>query len=102
MGETYRTFFSDTFNYDTIGQITGASVVSQFPNMPGSIFRLQGHSDNLGSFFIGTNSGTGKQYWEIEPSVDTGWFTLDHHNLNELFFINSSGSSEKLNYWVQH
>lgn len=102
MGMTYRTFFSDTFNNDLIGQITGSSTVSRFPNVPGGLFRLQARSTNLGSFFIGTSSGTGKQNWELEAGYDTDWFTIDSHNLNDLFFYSVSGSADILAYWVQN
>lgn len=99
---TYRTYFSDTFISDTIGRITGSATISRFPNVPGSLFRLQSHSLNVDSFYIGFNSGSGQQLWELEASYDSGWFTLSTHNLNQLFFLNASGSTQILSYWVQN
>lgn len=101
MGGTYRTFYSDTLNGDAIGQITGSSTVSRFPNVAGCLFRLQAKSTNIGSFFIGTSSGTGKQAWELKAGYDSDWFTLSNHNLDMIFFSNPSGSSQVLAYWVK-
>lgn len=98
---TYRTYFSDVFISDAIGQITGSAAVSRLPSVPGSVFRLQAPSTNIGKFFVGSRSGTNQQYWEIAASGDTDWFVLSSHNLNQLFFRNPSGSSQTLNYWVQ-
>lgn len=102
MGETYRSFYSDPFNYEAIGSITGSSAISRFPNVPGYRFKLQAPASNIGTFYFGTLSGTNQQYWEVAAGEDTDWFNLSTKNLNQLFFRNPSGSSQTLTYWAQN
>jgi len=63
------------------------------------LFRLQGRSTNVDSFWIGVASGS--LPWEIDASNDTGWFTFMGDNLENMFYYNSSGSAEIMTYWVQ-
>ena len=106
MGDTYRTWFLDGLIIDQIGLITGSSAYQQFPNLPGYIFRLKAQSANIGSFFIGTNTGTSLPF-EIDADDDTGWFRTHNFdesgisNLNTLFYRNPSGTSDYLAYWLQ-
>ena len=97
MGNTFRTYFSDDFNYNAIGVITGSAAYAPFPNIPGSVFKLQGRSTNIGSFMIGTSSGT--IAYEIDAGYETDWIPLK--NLNTLYFQNVSGSAERLTYWAK-
>lgn len=103
MGETYRTYWSDGFPADRIGMITGSSAYTRFPNLPGDVFRLQAKASNIGSFFMGVSTGTylTQLVWELDAGYDTGWFKVMGDNLNELFFYNPSGSTERLAYWIQ-
>jgi hypothetical protein len=96
---TYRTFYSDNFTEDVIGQITGSIAVSAFPSVTGKLFRLKARSNNIGSFLLGTN--TSNVVFELDAGDDTGWFMLGGDNLNQLYFSDSSGSSERLSYWAQ-
>jgi hypothetical protein len=96
---TFRTFFSESYPVDVIGQITGSAEYAPFPNISGYVFRLQGRSTNLGSFMVGTASGT--IAFEIDAGFDTDWFPLAGNNLNTLYFQNVSGSAERLTYWVK-
>lgn len=98
MGATYRTFYSDGFEANVIGIITGTATAVQFPNIPGQIFRLKAYAANKGSFFLGSSLNNEK--FELDASEDTDWFKL-RGNLNVLSHSNSSGSSDYLAYWVQ-
>ena len=96
---TFKAYFSEDFSHELIGEITGTSAYALFPSVPGYAFKLQGRSTNLGSFMIGTNSGT--LAYEVDAGFDTDWFPLVTKNLNSLYFENVSGSSERLTYWVK-
>jgi hypothetical protein len=105
---SFRSAFSDGFPIDEIGVITGSSTYRQLPNRPGQLFKLKALASNIGSSFIGTNTGTffgmgvGAQIaFEIDAGDDTGWFKLMGNNLNSLYCYNPSGSSERLTYWLQ-
>jgi hypothetical protein len=99
--------FQNGFPTDEIGVFTGTSAYKQMQNRPGELFRLKSQSTNIGSFFIGTATGTAAQglgsqiAWELDAGDDTGWFKLMFNNLNSLYMYNPSGSSEKLVYWLQ-
>ena len=102
MGANFRTLFSDGFNTDIIGRITGSADYVRFPNLPGSLFKLKAYSTNIGSFFIGTATGSSTQLaFEVDAGDDTDWFKMMGDNLNNLFYLNLSGSSEQLGYWLQ-
>jgi hypothetical protein len=103
MGETYRTSWSDGFPRNSIGMITGTSAYARLPDLPGSIFRLQAPAKNIGSFFIGMETGSyaNQLVWELDSGYDTDWFKISGDNLNNLFVYNPSGSSERLAYWIQ-
>lgn len=98
---TYRTYWSDPFNSESIGQVTGSVGVSRFPNIPGSVFKLLAPTTNIGAFRFGTLSGTNQQYWEVAPGKETDWFNLSTKNLNQLFYRNPSGSSQIMAVWSQ-
>jgi len=101
MGATYRTYFSDGFIRDEIRIITGSALVSRFPDVPGYLFRFKAMYGNIGLFKFGTLSGTNQQYFEMSAGDDTGWFKLGGDNLNKLFFVDVSGSSESMMCWSQ-
>lgn len=86
-----RTLINDAF-----GIITGTYAQSQFPDVPCSIALLKARSSNTGSFFIG---GNGKTVFELDAGQDTGWFDIS--NLNLLYHAQSSGTSDKLAYWIK-
>lgn len=100
MGETYRSFYSDVFNTDTIGLITGSAAYQKFPSVPGSLFRLKAPSSNYESVWFGVTSGSIN--FELDSGDDTGWFTLSSKNLNTMFWYSVSGSKDRLIYWVQN
>jgi hypothetical protein len=96
---SFRTAFADEFGFDIMGQITGSTDVSRMPDVPGQLFRLKADSSNDESFWLGTSSGT--QPFEMAAGDDTDWFTFMGDNLNNLFYYNSSGSTETMAYWIQ-
>jgi hypothetical protein len=96
---SFRTAFSDEFIYDIMGEITGSSVITQMPDIPGQLFRLKATSTNDESFWLGTSSGT--QPFEMDAGDDTGWFPFMGDNLNNMFYYNVSGSTETMAYWIQ-
>lgn len=103
----FRNAWLGGFDYDEIGVITGSSTRSKLPNRPGSIFRLKPQSFCIGSFFIGTetgSSGVGSNSsiaFELDAGNDTGWFKLMGDNLDSLWYYSPSGSTERMAYWIQ-
>jgi len=103
----FKNSFLGAFDYDEIGFFTGTSAYAKFPNRPGSLFRLKAQSGGIGSFFIGTYTGSAGVgvsstiAFEIDAGDDTGWFKLQGDNLNSLWYYNPSGSNERLTYWLQ-
>ena len=97
---TIREYFSNPFDKNFIIIITGTYLLSQFPDIPGRLFRLKTRSGNAGSIFVGTYNVTGQfpLPWEMESSYDTGWFSAN--NLNEFYQRASSGSSY-MAAWIQ-
>lgn len=92
----YRDELSNPFENNIFGIITGTAG-SWFPNVPAQLVRLGTLSTNIGSFFIGNQSGTAK--WELDAGADTGWFGIS--NLNQIYARNPSGTVDYLSYWIQ-
>lgn len=95
---TYRSDFSDPFQINAFGIITG-TVVTQFPDIECQYARLMAYHSNIGSFFIGNGSSASLCVWELDAGDDTGWFGID--NLNKLWHKNGSGTSDYLVYWIE-
>jgi len=94
------------FIYDSFGVVSGTATLSQFPDVPCSIFRLKARSSNSGSFFIGNKYNTGSAVlpWELDAGDDSGWCVSTSEfgfNLNSYYQKGSSGTSDILMYWVQ-
>ena len=95
---TYRSDLSNPFDYNVFGIITGTAG-SVFPSIEAQLVRLEAWSTNIGSFFIGRQSGSSYTTWELDAGVDTGWFGIS--NLNQLYARNPSGTVDYLAYWIQ-
>lgn len=95
---TYRSDLSAPFIYNVFGIITG-STITPFPDVPAQLARLEAYAANIGSFFIGHQSGTSQCVWELDAGYDTGWFSIS--NLNEFWYRNPSGTSDYMVYWIQ-
>jgi hypothetical protein len=89
---------SRQFIYNVFGIITGTSV-TPFPDIPCQQANLMAYASNIGSFFIGHQSGTSQCVWELDAGEETGWFDIE--NLNNLYYKNGSGTSDFLAYWIQ-
>ena len=72
---TYRSDLSNPFDYNVFGIITGTAG-SVFPSIEAQLVRLEAWSTNIGSFFIGRQSGSSYTTWELDAGVDTGWFGI--------------------------
>lgn len=88
--------FSESPEYNEMGLITGSAVATQFPSETGLMYRLKARSANNGSFFIGSDAS--RLFWELDAGDDTGWVAGE---LSNLWFNSTSGSADKLAYWVQ-
>jgi hypothetical protein len=100
---TLRSYFSDPYpkTNEFFGIITGTFNLSQLPNIPGKLFRLQARSGNTGSIFLGNTRSTGSfplLPWQFAANYDSDWFSAD--NLNRYYIAGSSGSCY-LSFWVQ-
>ena len=100
---SFRTVWSDSFIYQSVGVITGTFGMSHLPAIPGKIARLQARSANAGSIYLGRfeNTGTFPLPWELQAGFDTGWFPLrpEGGTLADIWQNGSSGSCY-LTYWV--
>ena len=96
---THRAYFSDAFDSDTIGVITGSATVTQFPAILGSAIRFQTPSSNYSNFYIGTSNVAGLVRWEMVPGDDLGWFA--GKSLDRFYFYSTSGTKDYLVYWIQ-
>ena len=88
----------DPLIYNVFGIITGTAGAF-FPSVPAKLARLMAWSTNIGSFFIGGQSGSSYTTWEIDAGSETDWFEID--NLNQLYNRNPSGTSDYMSYWIQ-
>lgn len=95
---TYRSDLSNPFDYNVFGIITGTAG-ARFPDVPAQLARLGARSTNIGSFFIGNQSGSAYTTWELDAGWETDWFGID--NLNKLYGRNPSGTVDYLAYWIQ-
>jgi hypothetical protein len=94
---TFRSYFSDGFQTNEFGLITGSSGVQLLPNIPCSIFKLRTIAANKGPVYLGYHSGT--VVFELSPGDSLDWIVA--RNLNEFYWKAPSGTSDQLAYWVQ-
>ena len=94
---TYRDGLSP-FIYNVFGIITGTAG-SIFPDVPCQMAKLMAWSTNIGSFFIGHQTGSSFTTWEVDAGQEIDWFGIE--NLNKLYARNPSGTSDYLSYWIQ-
>lgn len=105
----FESEFNQTgFQKDRFGVITGTYGLSQFPDVSCSLFRLKAPSTNVGLVSFGNryNTGTTSLFmpWRMAAGDDTGWNVVTSEfgfNLNEFYQKGSSGSSDRICYWVQ-
>jgi hypothetical protein len=90
-------FFSNEFQNQVIGVVTGTFGSNQFPDMPLNLVMFKARSSNSGSFFIGTASGTASLPWQLAAGESTPWIPVV--NLNKLWHNHSSGTVDLLEYW---
>ena len=95
-----REFYEQEFTYNVFGVVTGTANMTQFPNVVSSLVSFKARNDNIGSFFIGSETGTavGLPY-EIDAGDSEGWFPIS--NLNKLWHTNPSGTVDLLAFWIQ-
>ena len=95
-----KAMFSDVFNYDEFGVVTGTVGATRFPNVGCGMVRFKAHPANLGTFSIGHNSGTSAAYldWPFAAGDDSGW--IPTNNLNRYWYKSGSGTATKLSYWA--
>ena len=95
----FRENYQNPFEFDIFGIITGTAGVTQFPDIPCSIFTLKARASNVGSFFLSHESGTVNLPYELDAGEETGWVCAD--NLNRYYHNNPSGTLDYLAYWIQ-
>ena len=78
-----------------IGVVTGTVTATQLPSGTVKLIRFKANSDNEGSFFVGETEHD--LFYEMRARDDTGWIPIT--NMNELYHINLSGTSDLLYYW---
>lgn len=95
---TFRYSQSNPFEFNVFGVITGTAG-SQLPSIPCEVAKLGAWSTNIGSFFLGVQSGSSYTTWELDAGQSTDWFGIS--NLNKLYARNPSGTSDYISYWIQ-
>jgi len=94
----FKEDISSDFSAERFGLVSGSASNTLFPNVPAKLARFVAYSGNITSFYIGKS---GQVTYELPPGVDTGWFPVVEDNLNTMQFRNSSGTVDKLGFWVQ-
>jgi hypothetical protein len=79
--------------------VTGTFGSERFPDQAARLANLKARSDNAGSIFIGSASGTVTLPFELNAGESTGWMEID--NLNRLWRNRSSGT-DYVACWVQY
>ena len=80
-----------------IGVITGTFVAAQFPNKPCVFLRFKASPENTGKFWLGHDADS--LLWELASGDDTGW--IEDSNLDRYWSGKTSGSTDRLVYWLQ-
>jgi hypothetical protein len=79
--------------------VTGTFGSERFPDQAAHLANFKARSDNAGSIFIGSESGTVTLPFELNAGESTDWFEID--NLNRLWHNRSSGT-DYVACWVQY
>ena len=78
-----------------ISGVSGSVTAMQFPTGSCKLVRFKAEHNNAGSFFIGETPSD--LHYEMRARDDTGWIPMT--DLNELYYINLSGTADFLAYW---
>jgi len=89
--------YTDPPMFNVIGQVTGSATALQFPDTPCLMLKLKALTPNIGSFFLGDQSG--RTYWELDAGQETDWIPVG--NMNQFWHRDPSGSADKLSWWLQ-
>lgn len=94
---TLHSQYSDPLMSNIIGQTTGSATALQFPDTPCLMLKFKALSGNVGSFFLGDQSGN--TYWELDAGQETDWIPVI--NMSRLWHRDPSGTLDKLSWWLQ-
>ena len=78
-----------------ISGVSGSVTALQFPTGSVKLVRFKAAHDNVGSFFVGESPQD--LHYEFRARDDSGWLPMS--NLNELYYINQSGTVDFLAYF---
>lgn len=96
-------FFSDPYDNESFGIITGTFALSRMPNIHGKLFALQAPATNSYPIHIGNAQSTGsyptnpKLPFSIAPGDTVGWINIP--SLDRYYIAGCSGSCY-LQYWA--
>jgi hypothetical protein len=96
---TIPSLFSDAFQNELFGIVTGTVAATPFPSLPAKLARLHARGSNTGPFYLGDDS-TGPAF-SLSPGENTDWFSVPKGNLNHYRHQCLSGTNNRLEYWTQ-
>jgi len=83
--------------FNIFGVVTGTASETQFPTGTALAVRFKADPTNIGDFFIGdwiSNVAT----YPLNAGDDT--LFVDCHDLNQFVYRASSGTSDRLHFWI--
>jgi hypothetical protein len=90
-----REFYSDVFNTDWFGIVTGTASAQQFPSGTARLARFKADTSNQGDIFFGNE---GEVVFALDAGEDTGWFAPSQGKLENYHYV---GIDQVLRFWVQ-
>ena len=82
---------------NVFGVVTGSASAARFPSIPAIAAKMQAREGNISVAEIG--DAQNNTVFELAAGETTEWFEIN--NLNELWYINASGTADALVWWVQ-
>lgn len=106
MGATIKEVFSGNPQYNIYGVVTGTVSCTQFPSGTALLVRFKADPDNVGNFKLGAYGDAAGCLWPMTAGDDTGWVAPpsaegNERGLQNFTYLNLSGSSDYLYYWMQ-
>ena len=89
-------FYSDVFNEEWFGVVTGTSAAQQLPTGTARLAKFRADGANTGDIFIGND---GEVFYPLDAGEDTGWFAPIQSELNNYWY--RAEADEVLYFWVQ-
>lgn len=90
-----KEYYSDVFNSDWFGTVSGTATAQSFPSGTARLARVKASTTNQGDFFIGND---GEVVYPLDAGDDTGWFAPSQGKLENYHYL---GNGYIAYFWVQ-